>query len=66
MELLIIKSGDMYIRVKQSEFFLVGLDKASVFPMQKLDDVKAHHTKLTETGFSNIAIKKLVLHEEDL
>ena len=66
MELLIIKTGKDYIRVKDANYFIVKLDKASVFPFEKLDLVKNHASSLKEQKFNSICIKKLILTEEDL
>jgi hypothetical protein len=64
MELLIIKSSDAYVRVKKDVFLFVGLDKASVFPLEKLKTVQAHVGKLRAQGFENVGIYKLKLSEE--
>lgn len=66
MELLIIKSGEAYIRIKEDGFLIVGLDKASVFPMESLEKVKAYETMLGAEGYNDVSIKKLLLTEEDL
>ncbi len=66
MELLIIKSNDHYLRVRPDEFLLVGLDKASVFPMNRLDHVKTLEQKARTRGHKDVRIKKLILSEEDL
>ncbi len=66
MELLIVKTGSDYIRVKDDNYFIVKLDKASVFPFEKLDLVKNYKSSLKSQGFKNICIKKLILTEEDL
>ncbi len=66
MKLLIIKTGSMYIRVKEGKYLTVNLDKASVFPMEKLGQVRKHETALNAAGFVNVRLKKLVLTEEDL
>jgi len=66
MELLIIKSGRHYIRFKNDKTLLVMLEKASVFPLDKIDTVRQHESRLIEQGFENVCIKKLVLTEEDL
>ena len=66
MELLIIKSGQEYIRCKDNDHLLVRLDKASVFPMEQIDQVRQHETRLKENGFDTVRIKKLILTEEDL
>jgi hypothetical protein len=66
MELLIIKSGQAYIRFKDDACLSVALDKASVFPMDQMGVVLKHESSLKRQGFSNVCIKKLVLTEEDL
>lgn len=67
MELLILKTGDRYIRIKADGPHIVPLDKASVFPMNQLEKVKAHQQNLCDAaGFENVYIKKLILTEEDL
>ena len=65
MELLIIKSGASYIRVKEENFLLVTLDKASVFPMEQMPLVKEYEARLKTNGFT-VCIKKLILSEKDL
>ena len=66
MELLIIKAGSDYIRVREGEYLRVGLDKASVFPMDRLPMVRTHESRLKQGGFQAVRIKKLILTEEDL
>ena len=66
MELLIIKSGEDYVRVKTENYSLCRLDKASVFPIDNLDEVKKHVKKLKEKDFPLIAIYRLTLIEEPL
>jgi hypothetical protein len=64
MELLIIKSGKDYIRVKAENYIRCPLDKASVFPMDKLEEVKTHVEILREKGFRHVSISRLLLSEE--
>jgi hypothetical protein len=66
MELLILKSGITYIRVKENRFLRVALDKASVFPMNQMDLVKEYEVRLKAKGFEFVSIKRLILTEEDL
>ena len=66
MELLIIKSGRKYIRFKDDSYILVSLDKASVYPFDKMDKVRQHESCLKEKGFQAVCIKKLILEEKDL
>ncbi len=66
MDLLIIKSRNTYLRFKGRDILEVGLDKASVFPMDRLDEVRELMRQASEKGYANVTIKKLVLTEEDL
>ena len=66
MELLIIKSGKDYVRVKTENYSLCQLDKASVFPIDNLDEVKKHVKSLKEKDFPLLSIYKLKLIEEQL
>lgn len=65
MELLILKSGEQYLRVTDEHYLPVGLDKASVFPMEKLDLVREHEAAIKAAGFTEVRLKKLILKEED-
>lgn len=65
MELIIIKSGEEYIRVKDGSYLLVQLDKASVFPLDKIDLVRCHEEELDRSGYQDVCVKKLILTEED-
>ncbi len=65
-ELLIIKDGKEYIRVKDDTFIRCGLDKASVFPVTRLEAVKTMVQTLHDKGMTSVCIKKLNLIEEDL
>ncbi|OGR11805.1 MAG: hypothetical protein A2277_12780 [Desulfobacterales bacterium RIFOXYA12_FULL_46_15] len=66
MELLILKSGPDYIRIKDGAFIRAGLDKASVFPMDRICLVQEHAENMKNMGFDRISIKKLILTEGDL
>ena len=66
MELLILKSNTTYIRIKENQFLLVNLDKASVFPMDQINLVKEYKAQLKIQGFESVSIKKLILSEEDI
>ena len=63
-ELLVIKYNDSYIRVKDGEYTICGLDKASVFPMEKMEEVKEHIKKIKEKQNCSPSIFKLILREE--
>ena len=66
MELLIIKTKGGYLRVTPDEFLAVNLDRASVFPMAELAHVRDLEAGARDRGFEAVAVKKLVLTEEDL
>ena len=66
MELLIIKNGENYIRVKDETFIQCGIEKASVFPCEKLDMVKGYIKILKAKGIKSPAIYRLVIREEPL
>ena len=66
MDLLIIKCDRDYIRFKEDAFFTVGLDKASVFPMDRLDQVKDRLKQVQASGVVQAAIYRLTLTERPL
>ncbi len=63
-ELLVIKYNDRYIRVKDGEYTICGLDKASVFPMEKMEEVKEHIKTIREKQNLFPRLFKLILREE--
>ena len=65
MELLIIKCGKKYIRFKDNGYLIVDMDKASVFPLDRLATVQEHLACLKEKNFDQVRIKRLILTEED-
>lgn len=65
VELIIIKAGDDYIRVREDHYQRVALDKASVFPLDKIDLARRHVATLSSSDHADISIKKLILTEED-
>jgi hypothetical protein len=64
MELLIMKNKTEYVRVKEDTYLFVGLDKASVFPLEKIDVVRGHMKNLQARGFMHVSIYRLKLSEE--
>ena len=62
--LFIIKTGEDYIRVREGEYLPCRLDKASVFPMDREDEVMRHVAAMETQGFSEPAVFKLILTEE--
>ena len=65
-ELLILKSGNEYIRINPPHDSPCGLDKASVFPLDQITVVERHVKRLVKLGFTNVHIKKLIITEEDI
>lgn len=61
---MIIKNRDQYVRVKGEDYQVCNLDKASVFPMDKLDEVKRHVDTMKQNGFEKPVMAKLILREE--
>ena len=66
MDLLVIKNGPDYVRIKDGSFLSVGLEKASVFPSDQLDRVKELHRSARKHGFPEAAIFRLNLTEAPL
>ena len=66
MELLVIKYGDKYVRIKEGEHVLCSIQKTSVFPITDLEEVKYHVLELGRKGHQSPKVYKLVLHEEEL
>ena len=64
MELLIMKNNNEYVRVKEDAYLFVGLDKASVFPLEKIETVQRHINKLQAQGFKHASLYRLKLIEE--
>ncbi|MBF0231645.1 MAG: hypothetical protein HQK62_13890 [Desulfamplus sp.] len=65
-ELIIIKNNSDYIRVKDGKYFLCNLDKASVFPMDKIEEVKDHIKNIRQDKNFSPSIYRLILKEEPL
>ncbi len=63
MDLLIIKNKDRYIRFKDGEYIICDMDKASVFPMSRIEDVREHMENLVDKGFTDIYAGKLIIKE---
>ncbi len=63
MDLLVLKSKDDYIRAKNDEYQLCGLNKASVFPISQRDLVANHLEKLRAEGFDAPTAARLRIRE---
>lgn len=64
VELLILKSGDDYIRVEGDQYRKCRLDKASVFPLEQAQKVMAHLAELRQNHFADAAVFRLKLEEK--
>jgi hypothetical protein len=65
MELLVVKTGDDYIRIKDDAYIVCDLNKASVFTLDNVSEIKMHIARLETLDFKSVRVKKLVLREED-
>jgi len=63
MDLLIIKTGDNYIRVLEDGFRVCGMDKASVFPLDQVERVRTHVRNLEKSKYGDVRIHKLTITE---
>jgi hypothetical protein len=66
MDLLVIKSHQKYIRIREGRYQLGSLEKASVFPVDRLDEVQYHLETIRKQGISGAQIYRLTLTEEPL
>lgn len=62
-ELLVVKGGDSYYRFSEGEFSPCSMNKASVFPLERLDEVRKLCQQVSETGGAAI-LMKLTISEE--
>ncbi len=63
-ELLIIKAGDDYFRCREDHFEPCTLSKASVFPLEQVDQARLLCRKLAMTGVAEPVLRKLTIIEE--
>ena len=64
MELLIIKSMDHYFRFQGDFYDTCPMNKASVFPLEKVAEVKVCKKKLENDGVPDAKIYRLIITEE--
>jgi len=64
MELLVFKTGEHYIRVRETEHELTSMAKASVYPLAQVEMVEKLFQELN-TRFDALEIKKLTITESD-
>ncbi len=63
-ELLIIKSKDHYYRFGDNGYQQCGLNKASVFPLDRVEEVKDLCGTLHQDGIVEATLMKLIIVEE--
>lgn len=63
-ELLVLKVGGDYLRVREGNAQRCGLEKASVFPLSRLEAVRAHLAELLAGGFPEARLCRLKITEE--
>ena len=64
VELLIIKTGDHYIRNKGGEIVVCPLEMASVYTMAQLKIAQQVLAQVRTQGFNNVSLRKLIMTEE--
>ena len=62
--LLAIKAGDDYFRFKDDRYHSCPFSKASVFPVDQVDKVKAHLSILKNDGIVEPLIVQLTITEK--
>lgn len=63
-ELLIFRRGEQYIRLVDNGYQLCTMNKASVFPLADLAQVRKTLNHLTRQGGEDIRLHKLTIIEE--
>ncbi len=66
MELYTIKSGDKYVKTSGGHYQLCGLNKASVFPDEALNEVREHRIRAEKEGLQDLGIYLLTIIEEKI
>jgi len=64
MELLIIKNRDHYFRFKEDTYETCPMNKASVFPLEKVAEVRVFKKKMEDDGVADAEIYRLIITEE--
>lgn len=64
-QLLIIKDRQGYIRFTNDSYEHCDLNKASVFPLHQVDDVKRHLDELSNSGSKDPKIYLLTINEDE-
>ena len=64
MELLVLKSGEQYLRIIPEGYELVNMSKASVYPLIQEEKVRSIYHSLKDE-LQVLEIKKLIITEAD-
>jgi len=64
MELLVLKSGEQYLRIIPEGYELVNMSKASVYPIAQAEQVNVLWQSYIEE-LAGLEIRKLVITETD-
>lgn len=64
IKLLVLKAGEEYFRFSGVTATACRFDKASVFPLDAVEEVKARRTRIREAGITNVEIRILTIKEE--
>jgi hypothetical protein len=62
-ELLIVKIGAEYLRFAANDFERCPLNKASVFPLAQVEEVKLRCRRLAEAGVAVVLMKMTIIEE---
>lgn len=64
MTLYALKCGKGYLRISETDGFrLVEMDKASVYPPEKISTLKEFLSQIVESGFGDARIVELIVTE---
>lgn len=64
MELLVLKSGEAYLRIVPDGYERVNMSKASVYPIDQKEKVEKICRTLQDQ-LNDVTIRKLIIIEED-
>jgi len=62
-ELLIVKAGEDYFRFRAAGYEKCAFNKASVYPLSELENVKKNYRHLLEAGIEGQVMKLTIIEE---
>lgn len=65
MKLYALKCQDGYLKVNGNSYCCVGLEKASVFPVEKLSCFPDFINFAGKSGFANVKVVELIVKENE-